>query len=53
MHFAHEGIVHLAAREWDGFESEGRDGRGRLGGELWGIAERHQRKTHFALRIDV
>ncbi len=53
MHLAHEGIVNLAAREWDGFESEWRDGRRRLGWEFWGIAERHERESHLTLRIYV
>ena len=53
MHFAHEGIVNLAARERNSFEAKRRDGYWRLCRECGGMAEGYEGKSHLALRIDV
>ena len=53
MDFAHDGIVNLAAREWNGFESErGDGGRGRCR-KLGGAAQGDKRKNYLALGIHV
>ena len=53
MHFAHEGIVDLAAGERNSFESERGDGCRGLCRKRGGVAERHKRESYLALRIDV